>query len=170
MVCPQCQTPNPAGIVSCVRCSTPLPDANETVAIDDAAGWTGGPGTPTVPRTPLIPGNVLGQRYEILQVLGQGGMGAVYKARDREVDRLVALKIIRPELAGQAELLRRFRQEIVLARQITHRNVIRIFDLGVADDRRFISMEYVEGRDLAQILRERAKIPAEEAVDIMRRM
>ncbi|MGA2611316.1 MAG: hypothetical protein ABSH01_28040, partial [Terriglobia bacterium] len=77
----------------------------------------------------LQPGHVLGGRYEILELLGQGGMGAVYKARDREVDRLVALKVIRPELAGHPDVLRRFKQELILARQVTHKNVIRIFDL-----------------------------------------
>src|SRR5205807_2863646 len=80
------------------------------------------------------------------------------------------LNIIRPDISGHAELLRRFKQELILARQITHRDVIRIFDLGVADDLRFISMEYVEGRDLAHILRERGKIPPKEAADIMRQV
>src|SRR5512141_2644880 len=68
------------------------------------------------------PGAILGQRYEILQVLGRGGMGAVYKARDREVDRVVALKVIRPELAGSSAMLERFKQELVLSHQVTHKN------------------------------------------------
>ena len=81
------------------------------------------------------PGTILIERYEIVQLIGQGGMGAVYKARDRELDRLVALKTIRPEMAGSAEMLARFKQEIILARQITHRNVIRIYDIGEAPAR-----------------------------------
>jgi tetratricopeptide (TPR) repeat protein/predicted Ser/Thr protein kinase len=115
-------------------------------------------------------GGLLADRYEILALLGEGGMGAVYKARDRELDRLVALKVIRPELAGHSSILQRFKQELILARKVTHRNVIRIFDLGLADGLRFITMEFVEGRDLASLLEEREKLPAEETVKILRQV
>jgi serine/threonine protein kinase/tetratricopeptide (TPR) repeat protein len=113
---------------------------------------------------------VLGGRYEILEMLGEGGMGAVYKARDIEVDRLVALKVIRPELAANPEVLRRFKQELVLARQITHKNVVRIYDLGDAEGVKFITMEYVDGEDLKSILRRMGKVPVSEAVGIMRQV
>ncbi|MBV8571338.1 MAG: protein kinase, partial [Acidobacteriaceae bacterium] len=115
----------------------------------------------------LTPGTLLGGRYEILQTLGEGGMGAVFKAHDREVDRLVALKVIRPELAGNDEILKRFRQELVLTRKVTHRNVVRIYDLGLADGLRFISMEYIDGRELAHVLREHGKLPPKQAAEIM---
>lgn len=95
---------------------------------------------------------MLADRYEILQILGEGGMGAVYKARDGEVDRVVAIKVIRPELANRKEILDRFKQELILARQITHKNVIRIFDVGHSAGVRFITMEFVEGPDLHSIL------------------
>jgi tetratricopeptide (TPR) repeat protein len=94
-------------------------------------------------------------------------MGAVYKARDIELDRIVALKLIRPELARNPEMLRRFKQELILARQVTHKNVIRIFDLGQSDGIKFITMDFVEGRDLRQLLAETGKFPAEEAAKIM---
>ncbi len=81
----------------------------------------------------LRPGFVFGERYEILRVLGQGGMGAVYQARDRELDRIIALKVIRPELATDPAILARFKQELILARNITHKNVVRIYDLGEAE-------------------------------------
>ena len=112
-------------------------------------------------------GDVLGGRYEILQLLGQGGMGAVYKAADRELDRFVALKVIRPELASNPAILARFKQELLLSHQVTHRNVIRIYDLGEADGLRFITMEFVEGKDLRSIILERSKFPPEEAVVII---
>ncbi len=115
----------------------------------------------------LANGRVLGGRYEILQLLGQGGMGAVYKARDLEVDRVVGLKVIRPELAASGPILQRFKQELVLARQITHRNIIRIYDLGEADGMKFITMEYVEGQDLRSVLKTRGKLPPEEATRIV---
>jgi serine/threonine protein kinase/tetratricopeptide (TPR) repeat protein len=112
-------------------------------------------------------GTLLAERYEILELLGQGGMGAVYKAHDIELERLVALKLIRPDLASNPEILRRFKQELILAREVTHRNVIRIFDLGQAKGFKFITMEFVEGRDLRAILRERGKLPPEETVRII---
>jgi serine/threonine protein kinase len=110
---------------------------------------------------------MLGERYQILDLLGEGGMGAVYKARDRELDRLVALKIIRPNLALSAEILRRFKQELILARQVTHRNVVRIYDLAQADGIKFITMDYIEGRDLSSLLREKGKFASKEAAQIM---
>ncbi len=85
----------------------------------------------------------------MLSLLGEGGMGAVYKARDVELGRMVALKVIRPDLARNRAILDRFKQELILATQVTHRNVVRIYDLGEAEGIKFITMEYVEGEDLA---------------------
>src|SRR5207237_2775079 len=96
----------------------------------------------------LEPGAILAQRYEILQILGEGGMGAVYKAMDRELSRPVALKVIRPDLAGNQAILDRFKQELLLAREVTHKHVIRIYALGEAEGMTFLPLEYVEGEDL----------------------
>jgi serine/threonine protein kinase len=115
----------------------------------------------------LQPGVLFGGRYEIMGVLGQGGMGAVYKARDRELDRLIALKVIRPELATDPAILQRFKQELILSRNITHKNVVRIFDLGEAEGIRFISMEYVDGEDLRTILRREGKFQPKEAITVV---
>src|SRR6201987_5469966 len=113
------------------------------------------------------PGMLVAVRYEILEVLGEGGMGAVYKARDRALDRIVALKVIRPELAANADILQRFKQEILLSSKVTHRNVVRIYDLGETEGFKFITMEYVEGRDLRQLLKQRGKLEVNDAVDII---
>ncbi len=94
-------------------------------------------------------------------------MGAVYKARDKELDRIVALKLIRPELAKNPQILRRFKQELILARQVTHKNVIRIFDLGQSDGIKFITMDFVEGQDLRQLLLKNGKFAPEQAARIM---
>ncbi|MGA9814448.1 MAG: tetratricopeptide repeat protein [Terriglobales bacterium] len=134
-----------------------------------------GPGKPAPPRMPrpqsnpsmLQPGAILGQRYEILQILGEGGMGAVYKARDRELNRMVALKVIRPELAGHQAIIDRFKQELLLATQVTHKNVIRIYDLSEADGMKFITMEFVEGEDLRGLMQQKGKLEPGEAVEIM---
>jgi len=121
-------------------------------------------------RNQFGPGDVFGGRYEILQVLGEGGMGTVYKARDREVDHLVALKLIRPEMASHPVILARFRQELLTARQVTHRNVIRIYDMAEADGTKYITMEFVEGDDLRKLLHEGGKLSAEKAVEIVRQI
>ncbi|MFY9559645.1 MAG: tetratricopeptide repeat protein [Terriglobales bacterium] len=115
----------------------------------------------------LQPGVVFGGRYQILRVLGQGGMGAVYQARDRELDRLIALKVIRPELATDPAILQRFKQELILARNITHKNVVRIYDLGEADGIRFITMEYVDGEDLRTMLRHHGKFHTQQAIPMI---
>jgi len=132
------------------------------------------PTSPSPPPTSSIsafqglqPGVLFGGRYEIMGVLGQGGMGAVYKARDRELDRLIALKVIRPELATDPAILLRFKQELILSRNVTHKNVVRIFDLGEAEGIRFISMEYVDGEDLRTILRRQGKFPPAEAIAVV---
>ncbi len=94
-------------------------------------------------------------------------MGAVYKAKDRELERFVALKVIRPQLAMDPEILARFKQELILARQVTHKNVIRIFDLGEADGIKFITMEFIEGQDLKSLITEKGKLSNEEIVRVM---
>jgi eukaryotic-like serine/threonine-protein kinase len=143
---------------------SPIPGA--TQALPYARG--GGRSTSTISAFQgLQPGVLFGGRYEILGVLGQGGMGAVYKARDRELDRLIALKVIRPELATDPAILLRFKQELILSRNITHKNVVRIFDLGEADGIRFISMEYVDGEDLRTLLRRAGKFTPKDALSVV---
>jgi serine/threonine protein kinase len=115
----------------------------------------------------LQPHSSLGKRYKILALLGEGGMGAVYKAMDRELERTVALKIIRPELAVNEHILARFKQELILARRVTDRNVIRIFDLGEAEGLKFITMEFIEGKDLSSLLKEKGRLSFEEFADVM---
>src|ERR1700732_962903 len=177
MQCPLCQADNPPSADHCTKCSTPLPLADMTLsptamgtAIGGTQAWsvavTPRPSSEAAAKGQLEPGTILAERFEILQLLGQGGMGAVYKARDTELERLVDLKLIRPELASHPEILRRFKQELILAREVTHRNVIRIFDLGQAQGIKFITMEYVEGRDLKGQIHEKGKFTADEAVPI----
>ena len=118
----------------------------------------------------LEPGTVLAQRYEIIEELGTGGMGSVYKAQDLELDRLVALKVIRPDLARNQSIVDRFKQELRLSHKVTHRNVVRMYDLAEDAGLRFVTMEMVEGRDLHSILKERGKLPVDEAMDIFQQI
>lgn len=92
---------------------------------------------------------VLGSRYRIVSLLGSGGMGNVYKAHDLELDEVVALKVLRPELVGTADALERFRREVKLARRVTHPNVARVFDIGERHGEKIITMELVDGEPLA---------------------
>ncbi len=161
-----------------VQPGTP-PDSDATLVDVDATLAEGFSPPPSLgrktPRTqvsvPLLEtGEVLGGRYEILQMLGEGGMGAVYKAKDRELDRFVALKLIRRELAANPAIVARFKQELLLSHQVTHKNVIRIYDLGDSDGVKFITMEFVEGQDLRTLILERNKFPPEEAVEIIQQV
>jgi TolB-like protein/predicted Ser/Thr protein kinase len=193
MQCPHCRADNPAGVEVCVGCGKSIADEewmsstlldSETIdgppadsqqvtskTIDSQVPQAEGAAPPTPVGTAAPgahqPGSVLGERYRIEEFLGFGGMGSVYKAVDLELDRVVALKVIRPHLADDPNVLQRFKQEIILSREVTHRNVVRIFDMGQADDTRFISMEFIEGTNLHALLKERGALPSEEAIEIV---
>jgi len=126
----------------------------------------------TGPTGPLAVGQAFGSRYHIIRVLGIGGMGAVYHAWDAELAMAVALKVIRPEASldpvEAREMERRFKQELVLARQVTHKNVVRIHDLGEIDGIKYITMPYLEGSDLATTLKQQGKMPVPAALRIVR--
>jgi serine/threonine protein kinase len=169
MLCPQCNYANALGSVVCEKCSTPLP-ANDETLTDGIVKERPASGGHAATTNRLSPGQLVGQRYQIIRLLGQGGMGAVYEVRDRELDRRVALKVIRADMAESPEAFWRFKQEIILARQITHRNVIRLFDLGQADRIKFITMEYIEGESLRQRLLRKGKLEPREAAQLMAQM
>jgi len=108
----------------------------------------------------LRPGSVFANRYDVKEILGAGGMGVVYRAFDRELQEPVAIKTLRPEaLAGGNVALERFKQEIRLARRIAHRNVVRTYDLGEMGGTYYLTMEYVEGTSLKQLISSRGKLP-----------
>ena len=120
----------------------------------------------------LVPGQTFGQRYQIISLLGVGGMGAVYHVWDSELGLSLALKVIKPDsdpLATQ-ELERRFKRELVLARQVTHTNVIRIHDLGEIDGIKYITMPFVHGTDLARLLAKEGKLPVARALSLARQI
>jgi serine/threonine protein kinase len=96
-----------------------------------------------VDATALAPGSDFGSRYRIEALLGQGGMGRVYKAYDKDLDRVVALKVVRQGAMGETDALKRFKQELVLASKISHKNILRIHDMGEVGGTKFITMAYV---------------------------
>jgi serine/threonine protein kinase/tetratricopeptide (TPR) repeat protein len=182
MDCPVCHARNPASTARCLKCDAPLPmdartltdgnDPSPTLDVDFAKDWSAAVAPQDVERSGrrFQPGSILATRYEIRERLGIGGMGSVYKAFDRELDRFVAIKVIRPELAGESQILRRFKQELILARQVTHRNVIRIFDLGEDDGIKFITMDYIDGENLKVVIEEKGKLTYEESVGIIQQV
>lgn len=129
----------------------------------------------TVPNAPaatglLRPGSLLSGRYEIQKQLGAGGMGVVYRAFDKELQEPVAIKILKPELLGDANLLERFKQEIRLARRISHPNVVRTHDLGESEGLYYITMEFVEGTSLDEVLRRRGSLPLDVTLTVGRQL
>src|SRR5215831_12070099 len=171
MRCPACGRDNLPGASRCAGCARPLAASSSSSApaasppapsippedatrITGATGITGVSGGVRgavgghVPWQQITPGTPLGTRYLVESILGEGGMGMVYRARDLELDRTVALKVIRPDLASRPEILDRFKREIQLASRVTHKNVVRIHDLGEVGDLRFISMSFIEGESL----------------------
>jgi Protein kinase domain/PEGA domain len=154
--CPSCRVENPPDAPACAQCGTTLRPAATPVP------------TPTqvIVTVDLRPGMVFDSRYEIIAPLGQGGMGIVYQARDRSLDEMVAIKILRPDFAQDPRMAERFKSEIRLARRVRHRNVCAIHDYGEDQGLFYISMEYIEGVDLKRLLREHGGFPAHEAYDV----
>ncbi len=116
------------------------------------------------------PGAMLGERYRIIGLLGKGGMGEVYRADDLKLGQTVALKFLPKAVSGDEALLARFHAEVRLARQVSHPNVCRIYDIGEIEGRHFLSMEYVDGEDLASLLKRIGHLPVDKTIDIARQL
>ncbi len=165
----------------CSRCSSAVTDSQRFCPNCGALISSSGIGTVAMPAPALSstgttdegslpPGTVLAQRYRISGKLGEGGMGEVYRASDLLLGQTVALKLLRPELAMRENSVDRFRNEVRMARQITHPNVCRVHDMGEADSQLFLTMEYVDGEDLASLLRRISHLAPDKAVEIARQM
>jgi tetratricopeptide (TPR) repeat protein/predicted Ser/Thr protein kinase len=181
MLCPKCGAPNPQGALTCSKCfqdllgadsvsDAPTLDVNPQPAGDLEAAEPKSRGQLGTDSTMLSPGAELGRRYYVVKPLGKGGMGAVYLARDRELRRDVALKIIATELADNPADLERFRREVHLSSLVTHKNVLRVYDLGESRGIKFLTMQYVEGGDLAHLLNREGRPTLARALDIFRQL
>jgi len=189
--CTTCHTPIPLGpsdsdvtrlrppSADATVVSTPSADATLVSAPSSQDRTIVSPALPPVAAAarrdtgPLAVGEAFGSRYHPIRVLGVGGMGAVYHVWDTELGQDVALKVIRPETTGgdsgaAREMERRFKQELVLARQVTHKNVVRIHDLGEINGVKYITMPYLNGSDLASSLKKEGKLPVSTALRIVR--
>jgi len=188
MNCPACGNPNPSDSSFCSRCGGSL--SGGTIAptqigaarpaapatLGNPAGEVGSSAGTVLPvagaaamaatQESLQPGARLGNRYEIVSVLGMGGMGVVYRARDLTLERDVGLKVIRPEMLRIPGILERFRREILLASRITHKHILRIHDLQESDGLSYISMNYVEGETLSALIRREGALPVDRVVPL----
>ena len=135
-------------------------------AFSDASSGSSG----SIDHGRFLPGTVLTDRYRIVGMLGKGGMGEVYRADDLELGQSVALKFLPKMLADDPRSMERFRGEVRLARQVSHPNVCRVYDIGQIDGHSFLSMEYVDGENLAQLLRRIGRFPADRATELARQL
>ncbi len=166
MICPRCGAPNQDGSVLCRGCGALLQASSPDLTSQ-----------PTGPIDPLrdvpvvfAPGQSLGERYTVVERIGAGGMGLVYKAIDRRLGKTVALKLIQARAAARPAAQERFRRELALAQQVTHPNVCRVHDLGEVDGTTFISMEYVEGQTLEVLIHSMGHLSPSQTVALGRQI
>ena len=143
--CPKCHSENPETKQYCADCGTPLPQPQSHPPVMTETLQT--------PVRDLTTGSTFAGRYQVIEELGKGGMGKVYKVFDTKIKEKVALKLIRPEIASDKDTIERFSNELRLARRIRHKNVCGMFDIGEAEGAHFITMEYVPGEDLKSMIR-----------------
>jgi tetratricopeptide (TPR) repeat protein/tRNA A-37 threonylcarbamoyl transferase component Bud32 len=159
--CPTCHSDNPETSRFCAGCGTQLPAQDHPPAITE---------TLQAPIRELTTGSTFAGRFQVIEALGQGGMGSVYKVYDQQVRAKVALKLIRPELAADPRTIDRFRNELKLARDIVHKNICRMYDLGRSGETYYITMEYVAGEDLRSMIRMSGQLDVGTAVHIGRQI
>ncbi len=184
MNCPLCNSALPAGAGRCPACGSDLPLGEEATvtkvtprAPRSAASDSGtkrAPSSQSFSRIGYqghyVAGTTLGDRYRIVALLGKGGMGEVYRAEDLRLTQTVALKFLPDAMLRDEAARARFHQEVRLAREVAHPNVCRVFDIGEVDGRLFLTMEYVDGEDLASLLRRIGQLPQSKGIDIARQM
>ena len=141
--CPKCHFKNPDDTFFCGKCGTEFAPSGESDVTE----------TLEAPKEEITRGTTIAGRYEIIEELGKGGMGKVYRVEDKKLEQEVALKLIKPEIAKDEKTLERFRNELKTARMVSHKNVCRMFDLGDAEGVHFITMEYVAGEDLKSLIK-----------------
>lgn len=158
MKCPKCKTENSEKSKYCANCGKQLIPTGEV--------------NPSPTRTlftvfkDLTIGSTFADRYQVIEELGLGGMGRVYKVLDKTVDEKVALKLLNPDIAAQEQTIERFRNELKLARKISHRHVCRMYDLSEAEGMPFITMEYISGEDLKSLIKRAGQISVGKAINL----
>ena len=181
--CTSCGTDVPSTGRFCSACGTPVSNTDDVATIDYATPTpqrSRRPASAPSSRLPssaeylnegrFLPGRLLAGRYRIIALLGKGGMGEVYRADDLTLGQPIALKFLPDEAARDQGLLDRFKNEVRIARRVSHPNVCRVYDLGSVDGQTFFTMEYIDGEDLASLLRRIGRLPQDKALDIARQL
>jgi len=169
MKCKNCNYENPEGAIKCKKCGSVLDEetkpnmGTETVVLEASTRLH-------VDPLSFSPGEKFGERYQIIEEIGHGGMGRVFKAKDLELNTTVALKMIKPQLSSDPDIVNRFKRELLLAREIFHEHVIRIHDLGEINGIKYISMNYIQGNTLKEILQSTGKLTIEKIIDIIKQV
>jgi serine/threonine-protein kinase len=158
--CPKCQSYNPGTATFCADCGTQLPSIEDKEVTE----------TIEAPKEELTTGSTFANRYQIIEELGKGGMGRVYRVLDKELKEEVALKLIKPEIASEKKTLERFNNELRLSRKIIHKNVGRMYELMDHQGTRFITMEYVSGEDLRGLIRRIGQLPIGKSISIAKQI
>jgi serine/threonine protein kinase/Tfp pilus assembly protein PilF len=159
--CPKCQTENPDTQRFCGDCGTQLP-VSEEIPIPTQ--------TIETPKEELTTGSTFARRYQIIEELGKGGMGKVYKANDIDIKEKVAIKLIKPEISTDKNTIERFQNELKFARKIRHKNVCQMYDLNREEGTYYISMEYVEGENLRNMIRMSGQLGIGTAISVAKQV
>lgn len=180
MKCPRCRKEIPTAATSCAACGFSFDDATQPIdriptdkqAAEKLSGKasTSGVSFDSIDDARFVPGAILADRYRIVGLLGKGGMGEVYRADDLKLGQPVALKFLPEHLLSDGAALARFHREVRVARQVSHKNVCRVYDIGEVDGRHFLSMEFIKGEELSSLLRRIGRLPQDKAVQIARQM
>jgi Protein kinase domain/zinc-ribbon domain len=182
--CPKCGSSLPAAAQFCSACGKPvssvsqLPTGLASPSVDAAARRRSPTSAPVgrlassdvIVAGGFTPGAILAERYRVIGLLGRGGMGEVYRADDLKLGQPVALKFLPRHLASEKDRLERFYAEVRIARQVSHPNVCRVYDVGELDGQHYLSMEYVDGEDLASLLKRIGRLPPDKALEIAREL
>ena len=158
--CPKCQTKNPDTSSYCADCGTPLPQREDVVLTK----------TMETSTEELTTGSIFAGRYKIIEELGKGGMGKVYRVFDQKLNEEVALKLIKPDIAADKKTIERFKNELKLARKIGHKNVGRMYEFLEDKETYFITMEYISGQDLKGLIRQTGQLTVGKAISIARQI
>ncbi len=174
--CPSCAASLPDAAAFCPSCGTPTSGPSQALTRSAALPPAGRPPRPidTAPPAPFAegfaPGHIVADRYRVIGLLGRGGMGEVYRADDLKLGQPVALKFLPRSLEADPRALERFHDEVRHARQVSHPHVCRIHDIDEVDGRHFLTMEYVDGEDLATLLRRIGRLPEAKGLEIARQV
>lgn len=158
--CPQCNTTNPDTLKFCGECGTQLPSFEDVEVTE----------TMETPKGELTTGSTIGGRYQIIEELGKGGMGRVYRVLDKKLNEEIALKLIKPEISRDKKIVERFSNELKIARKIVHKNIARMFDLNEDNGTHYITMEFVRGEDLKKLIRKMGSLSAGQAIPIAKQI